>query len=57
MEYIKDFLNKTNCILTEYDDKQVRRLIRKINLVNAKKIEVVFKLGSTVKKSFQKCKT
>ena len=48
MEDIEDFLNKTNCVLTEYDDKLVRKLIQNINVVNAKKIEVVFKSGIIV---------
>ena len=48
MEDIQDFLDKTNCVLTEYDDKLVRQLIQNINVVNARKIEVVFKSGITV---------
>ena len=48
MEDIEDFLNKTNCVLTEYDDKLVRQLIQNINVVSARKIEVVFKSGITV---------
>ena len=48
MEDIEDFLDKTNCVLTEYDDKLVRQLIQNINVVNARKIEVVFKSGITV---------
>ena len=48
MEDVENFLDKTNCILTEYDDKLVRQLIQNINVVNAKKIEVVFKSGITV---------
>ena len=48
MEDIEDFLDKTNCILTEYDDKLVRQLIQNINVVNSRKIEVVFKSGITV---------
>lgn len=48
MEDIEGFLDKTNCILTEYDDKLVRQLIQNINVVNARKIEVVFKSGITV---------
>lgn len=48
MEDIKGFLDKTNCVLTEYDDKLVRQLIQNINVVNARKIEVVFKSGITV---------
>ena len=48
MEDIKGFLDKTNCVLTEYDDKLVRKLIQNINVVNAKKIEVVFKSGIIV---------
>ena len=47
-EDIEDFLNKTNYVLTEYDDKLVRLLIQNINVVNASKIEVVFKSGITV---------
>ena len=48
MEDIKNFLDKTNCVLTEYDDKLVRQLIQNINVVNARKIEIVFKSGITV---------
>ena len=48
MEDIENFLDKTNCILTEYDDKLVRQLIQNINVVNARRIEVVFKSGITV---------
>ena len=48
MEDIEDFLDKTNCILTEYDGKLVRQLIQNINVVNSRKIEVVFKSGITV---------
>ena len=48
MEDIGRFLDKTNCVLTEYDDKLVRQLIQNINVVNARKIEVVFKSGITV---------
>ena len=51
MEDIENFLDKTNCILTEYDDKLVRQLIQNINVVNARKIEVVFKSGITVEAS------
>ena len=48
LEDVEDFLDKTNCVLTEYDDKLVRQLIKNINVVNARKIEVVFKSGITV---------
>ena len=48
MEDIENFLDKTNCILAEYDDKLVRQLIENINVVNARKVEVVFKSGITV---------
>ena len=48
MEDIEYFLNKTNYVLTEYDDKLVRQLIQNINVVNASKIEVVFKSGIIV---------
>ena len=51
MEDIKGFLDKTNRVLTEYDDKLVRQLIQNINVVNARKIEVVFKSGITVEAS------
>lgn len=51
MEEIGNFLDKTNCVLTEYDDKFVRQLIQNINVVNARKIEVVFKSGITVEAS------
>lgn len=51
MEDIKGFLDKTNCVLTEYEDKLVRQLIQNINVVNARKIEVVFKSGITVEAS------
>ena len=50
MEDIGRFLYKTNCVLTEYDDKLVRQLIQNINVVNARKIEVVFKSGIIVEK-------
>lgn len=50
MEDIGRFLDKTNCVLTEYDDKLVRQLIQNINVVNARKIEVVFKSGIIVEK-------
>ena len=48
IEDIEYFLNKTNYVLTEYDDKLVRQLIQNINVVNASKIEVVFKSGIIV---------
>ena len=48
MEDIENFLDKTNCVLTEYDDKLARQLIQNINVVNSRKIEVVFKSGITV---------
>ena len=50
MEDIGRFLDKTNCVLTEYDDKLVRQLIQNINVVNARKIEGVFKSGIIVEK-------
>ena len=48
MKDIEDFIDKTNCVLTEYDDKLARQLIQNINVVNSRKIEVVFKSGITV---------
>ena len=48
MEDIKGFLDKIDCVLTEYDDKLVRQLIQNIKVVNTRKIEVVFKSGITV---------
>ena len=55
MEDIEDFLDKTNCVLTEYDDKLVRQLIQNINVVNVRKIEVVFKSGITVEEMLPEC--
>lgn len=55
MEDIEDFLDKTNCVLTEYDDKLVRQLIQNINVINARKIEVVFKSGITVEEMLPEC--
>ena len=51
MEEIEGFLGKTKCVLTDYDDKLVRQLIQNINVVSARKIEVVFKSGITVEAS------
>ena len=51
MEDIENFLDKAECVLTEYDDKLVRQLIQNINVVNNSKIEVVFKSGITVEES------
>lgn len=51
MEDIGRFLDETNCVLTEYDDKLVRQLIHNINVVNARKIEVIFKSGIAVEES------
>ena len=48
MEEIDEFMGKTDCILTKYDDKIVRQLIESINVVNARKIEIVFKSGITI---------
>ena len=55
MEDIEDFMDKTNCVLTEYDDKLVRQLIQNINVVNARKIEVVFKSGIMVEEMLPEC--
>ena len=44
-------MGKTKCVLTDYDDKLVRQLIQNINVVSARKIEVVFKSGITVEAS------
>lgn len=55
MEDIEDFMDKTNCVLTEYDDKLVRQLIQNINVINARKIEVVFKSGITVEEMLPEC--
>ena len=54
MEDMGCFLDKTDCVLTEYEDKLVRQLIQNINVVNARKIEVVFKSGITVEASLHK---
>ena len=55
MEDIESFLDETNCVLTEYDDKLVRQLIQNINVLNAAKIEVVFKSGITVEEILPEC--
>lgn len=48
MEAIEGFLKKVEPVLTEYDDKLVRQLIQNVYVVNARKIEVVFKSGIRV---------
>lgn len=48
MKEIVGFLGKADCILTEYDDKLVRQLIQNVHILNAWKIEAVFKPGLTV---------
>ncbi len=48
MEDIENFLDETNCVLIEYDDKLMRWLIQNINVVNDTKIKVVFKSGITI---------
>ena len=53
MEDIKDLLDKTEYVLTEYDDQLVYQLIQNINVVTARKIEVVFKSGITVGEMLQ----
>lgn len=55
MEDIENFLDKAECVLTEYDDKLVRQLIQNINVVNARKIEVVFKSGIMVEEMLPEC--
>ena len=54
LEDVEDFLDKTNCVLTEYDDKLVRQLIQNINVVNVSKIEVVFKSGIIIEELLDK---
>ena len=53
MEDIKGLLDKTEYVLTEYDDQLVYQLIQNINVVTARKIEVVFKSGITVGEMLQ----
>lgn len=48
MEDIENFLDKTNCVLIEYDDKLVCQTIQNINVLSARKMEAVFKSGITV---------
>ena len=54
MDAINGFLGKTNCMLTEYDDKLVRKLIQNIHVINTAKIEVVFKSGIMVEELFER---
>ena len=42
---IQDIIGKRTYFLNEYNEQLVRKLIRKINVINAFQIEVVFKIG------------
>ena len=45
---VYNFLEKTEYILTECDDRLVRQLIQNIHVVNISKIDVVFKSGIVI---------
>lgn len=48
IQAVDGFMKNATCILTEYDDKLVRRLIQNINVVSEEKTEVFFKSGIVV---------
>ena len=48
IQVVDSFMKNIGGILTEYDDKLVRRLIQNIHVVNGAKIEVVFRSGIVV---------
>lgn len=45
---IQDIIGKRTYLLNEYNEQLVRKLVKKINVINAFKIEVVFKTGIVV---------
>ena len=53
IQAVDSFMNHTVSILTEYDDKLVRRLIQNISVVNGTKIEVIFKFGMVVEERIE----
>lgn len=45
---IQDIIGKRTYFLNEYNEQLVRKLVKKINVINAFQIEVVFKIGLVV---------
>ncbi len=50
---IKDIIGKRTYLLNEYNEQLVRKLIRKINVINAFKIEIEFKTGIVVAETWK----
>lgn len=42
-EELEKYIAKAACTIKEYDDVMVRKLIQRINVINADKIEIIFK--------------
>ena len=53
IQAVDSFMKNTGGILTDYDNKLVRRLIQNIHVVNGAKIEVVFKSGIVVEERIE----
>ena len=53
IQAVDSFMKHTVSILTEYDDKLVRRLIQNIHVVNREKIDVIFKFGMVVEERIE----
>ena len=51
---IQDLIGKRTYLLNEYNEQLVRKLIQKINVINAFQIEVVFKTGIVVVETWKK---
>ena len=51
---IQDVIGKRTYFLNEYNEKLVRKLMRKINVINAFQIEVVFKTGIVIVETWRK---
>ena len=51
---IQDVIGKRTYFLNEYNEQLVRKLIQKINVINAFQIEVVFKTGIVVVETWKK---
>lgn len=49
-DQINRFLKNPSCILSEYDDRLVRELIRSITVINEARIDIYFKSGITIEK-------
>ncbi|WP_276326392.1 recombinase family protein [Anaerotignum lactatifermentans] len=51
---IQDVIGKRTYFLNEYNEQLVRKLMRKINVINAFQIEVVFKTGIVIVETWRK---